>query len=330
MLLVLGLGGLTMLGIFPVGAREGPDETRRAAKGEKPLPGRRLTPAARREEEQTIRKTAQKLCDAFNKADLDALTNGWTEDAEYTNETGKTYRGRPVVRTILKKSLDAFKGSKQSIQIRAIRFIKADVASEEGTVVMTSPEGVVNTGRYVALWVKQGDKWLLNSVRDLPESADANLPAAASKLKPLAWMIGEWDDKEGKGEVHMSCKWGPNQTFLIQHFCCKHSNGKELTAIQRIGWDAHNQRIRSWVFDSSGGFGEGFWVREGNAWELQCEGVFPDGRVVTSVNRWKYIDDKTAEWSSRDREANEEPLPDMTVTFVRSDKTQERPRSTQP
>ena len=256
---------------------------------------------------------------------------GWSEDAEYTNEAGKTYRGRDAVRTLLKKSLADCKGSKQSIHVGRLRFIKPDVVSEEGTVTMTTPEGVVEPARYVALWVKQGNKWLLSSVRDLPAVEDGNVPAACAKLKPLAWMVGEWDDKEGKGEVHMSCKWGPNQTFLIQHFTVRHDNGKDLSATQWIGWDAHNSRVRSWVFDSSGGFGEGFWTRDGNTWEIQCEGVFPDGRVATSVNRWKFINDKMAEWSAKEREADGTPLPDLTVTFVRSDsKTPVRPGSAQP
>ena len=33
-----------------------------------------------------------------------------------------------------------------------------------------------------------------------------------------------------------------------------------------IGYDPVKGRLRSWVFDSEGGFGEGSWRQEGNKW----------------------------------------------------------------
>ena len=32
-----------------------------------------------------------------------------------------------------------------------------------------------------------------------------------------------------------------------------------MTVTQRIGWDPAAKQIRSWEFDSEGGFGEGTW-----------------------------------------------------------------------
>src|SRR6185437_8294743 len=116
LVVTLGLGCLVAMGMFRASAvsGEGPDRTRQAEKGDKPRAGRRMPPAARREEEQAIRKAAQALCEAFNRGDVDALANGWTEDAELTNESGKTYHGRPAIRALLKKSLEESKGSKQA------------------------------------------------------------------------------------------------------------------------------------------------------------------------------------------------------------------------
>jgi len=315
------LGGLTLLGTYRAGAYpgEGPDDTKQAG-GNKPRPAGTLPSAGRREEEQRLRKTIQAYCDAFNKNDLDGLMACWTEDAEYTNEAGKAYRGREMLRTLLKRALSDHKGSKQTIEVRSVRFIRPEVAVEEGRVIMTSPEGTTAPGRYSAVWVKQNGKWLVSCVRDLPEPVDEEKPAAARKLEALAWMIGEWRNKAGKDDVRMTCKWAPNQSFLLQEFTGTRADGKEVAATQRIGWDPHNQRIRSWVFDSVGGFGEGAWARHGNTWVVDCEGVFPDGRIATSINRWKYIDENTMEWSSTEREASESPLPDLNVTFVRKAK----------
>jgi hypothetical protein len=184
---------------------------------------------------------------------------------------------------------------------------------------MTSPEGAVEPGRYAAVWVKQGGKWLINCLRDLPE-AQGDEPAAAGKLKPLAWMVGEWEARDG--EVRMRCRWLPNQAFLMQEFTASRKDGEEFRATQIIGWDAYEEKLRSWLFDSSGGFGGGFWSRQGNTWEAQSEGVFPDGRIGSAVNRWKFIDENTVEWSSHDRQADETPLPDLKATFVRKAKAQ--------
>jgi hypothetical protein len=206
------------------------------------------------------------------------------------------------------------------MKVRDIRFIKPDVAQEEGTVFVTSPDGDIEPGRYSAVWVKKDGNWRLNSVRDLPDVVREEAPVAYNKLKPLAWMVGEWHEKSSKGDVSMTGRWAPGETFLVLDFTIKRPDGKQLSARERIGWDPHGQRLRSWLFDSSGGFGEGFWTRHGNSWRVESEGILPDGRVLTAVHTWKYVDDNTIEWSSINREADEVPLPDLNVTFVRATK----------
>ncbi len=320
LLTIMAVAGLALSGMFRAGAY--PDERGDNSKSStvKPKAALKETPFSRRAEERAIRKTCQDYTEAFNKGDLDALVGFWTEDAEYIPETGAVQQGRAAIRRLLKKALAEHKGSKQSVKVRSLRFIKPDVALEEGTVFMTSPEGNVEPGRYSAVWVKLGGKWQISCVRDLPEGTEEEQSTAYTKLKPLAWMVGEWEEKGSKGEVRMTCRWAPNQTFLIQEFSIKHADGTQLSARQRIGWDANSQGLRSWLFDSSGGFGGGFWTRHGNNWQIDCEGVFPDGKVSTSVHLWKYVDDNTVEWSATDREADELPLPDLNVTFVRKEK----------
>jgi uncharacterized protein (TIGR02246 family) len=320
---------LTGLGLFSTFRAAGPPREReekskpdaqRPLKAEKTQTAKKETVFPRRDEEQAIRKAAQDCCAAFNKADLDTLMGFWAREAEYTNEEGKSYRGQEAIRRLLKKSLADYKGSKQSIKIRSIRFIKPDVVAEEGTVFMTSPEGDIEPGRYSAVWVKTDGKWRINTVRDLPELAQEEGPAAFHKLRPLAWMVGEWQEKDGKGEVSMDCRWAPNQTFLLLDFTIKRPGGTRLRASERIGWDAQAERLRSWLFDSSGGFGEGYWTRQGNSWQIENEGVLADGRVLTATHIWKYVDDSTVEWSSTNREVDESPMPDLNVTFIRKAK----------
>src|SRR5262249_5009931 len=145
-------------------------------------------------------------------------------------------------------------------------------------------------------------------------------PECCERLKGLAWMLGEWGDKEGKGRVQMKCKWSEGQAFLLHDFTIKQADGKELRVSQRVGWDPAQQQVRSWVFDSAGGFSIGWWTREGNAWTIQSEGVYPDGRLFSSTDTLRFVDDDNAVWRSKDREVDEQPLPDVEIHFARQAK----------
>ncbi len=53
---------------------------------------------------------------------------------------------------------------------------------------------------------------------------------------------------------------------------------------QIIGWDPYAQTIRSWLFDSDGGFGVGRWTPAGNRWTVKTLSVLPDGRRGSATN----------------------------------------------
>ena len=273
-----------------------------------------------RDDESAINKSIQELSTAFNKSDVEALVGLWAEDGEFIGESGKIYRGKPALKVFFKKALEDFKGYKQSMKSDSIRFVRPEVALEEGTVVMTSPENEPTTGKYTSVWVKQDGRWLLSRVRDLPIQEAEQKVESSDKLKGLAWMLGEWMDKEGKGAVSMDCKWYPGQTFLLQDYVIKQADGKDFNVSYRIGWDPYNQQIRSWVFDSAGGFGIGWWTRDGNTWVIESEGVYPDGRLFSSTDTLKFIDENSAEWTSKNREVDEQPMPDIELKFSRKPK----------
>ena len=87
---------------------------------------------------------------------------------------------------------------------------------------------------------------------------------------------------------------------------------------QVIGWDAAAKKIRSWVFDSTGGFGEGEWSRDGNRWTVKLKTILNNGHRASSINIYTYVDPNTFTWQSVGREVNGEPLPNIDeVTVVR-------------
>jgi uncharacterized protein (TIGR02246 family) len=292
----------------------------------RPKPVGQLKPEAVRAEEAAIRKANQAFSAAFNKGDLDALAGLWTDDAEYITETGKAHRGKQAIRALLKKSMTAHKDSKQEIKVHSIRLVKPDVALVEGTVTMTTKDGTTEHGRFSAVYSKHESKWLISSVRDLPTPEEDDKPNAYNRLKAITWMLGEWVDKDSKKTITLNCKWAPGQTFLLQEVVVMEDDGKELRMTHVIGWDPTHETVRGWLFDATGGFSEGVWTREGNSWAVESEGWFGDGQASAAKVRWQYVDENTMTWSSTNRQADEMPLPDLKVTFVRKAKAKGKDR----
>jgi uncharacterized protein (TIGR02246 family) len=272
---------------------------------------------APKNEEQAIRTAMQAYEAAFNKGDLDAVMAFWTPDAEFISDDGKAARGRDAIAALTKHAFTEHKGLTVKLVNKSIRFVKPDVALQDAIVTLSAQDKAADTGPYTAVWTKIDGKWLLASVRDLPEGA----PAAGSNysaLKQLEWLVGEWTGEAKDFSASLSIRWDKNQSFLIIEQTIKMID-QNLSLTQVIGWDASNQQIRSWVFDSRGGFGAAFWTRQGNEWELQVAGVLSDGRTTSSLNRWKYIDDHTADWQSTERQVDSQPMPDVKLRYTKKE-----------
>jgi len=94
-------------------------------------------------------------------------------------------------------------------------------------------------------------------------------------------------------------------------------DGRPLEVSQRVGWAPAAGAIRSWVFDSVGGFGEGAWKREGNRWVIEAVGVLPDGGSGNAINTYEFVDANTFVWRSRERTVDGQPLADVEMKFVK-------------
>ncbi len=279
-----------------------------------PGQGLRLSPEAVRAETKAISEAGNAFSQAFNKGDLEALLSLWSTEGEYVSENGKVYQGKAQLRAVLKNALSTTRGQKHSFQINKIRFLKPDVAQEEGIVTLTTSEGESESGRYVALWLKIDGKWLLGSVRDLPETIEEGKPLAYTHLRQLSWLIGDWQEKGG--DATLTVRWSTGQAFLLMDWTIK--RGEQLYQVhQRVGWDAANQRLQAWIYDSSGGYGDAVWERQGNTWTVVNEGQYPNGKPARSLNTWKFINQDTVHWSATARTVDDIPLPDAEATYVR-------------
>jgi uncharacterized protein (TIGR02246 family) len=269
-------------------------------------------------DEQAIRQTVIAYADAFNKGDLDALAAVWAPDAEYISEQGTITKGRAAIANLFKQYMGGLKGARMAFKVASIRPLTAYVVMQDGVSTLTRADGSTDEGPFAAVWFKKDGKWLLRSVRDLPYEAADN-PGAGGALKDLKWMIGDWvAEKEG---ISVSVRWAMNRAFLLQAYKMKGAEG-EVEVQQLVGFDPLTGKIKSWTFDSLGGYGEGLWTREGNSWVIETAGVLPNGQTGTAVNTIRFVDDQHAVFEARNREVGGQPIADSEVKLVR--KTSER------
>jgi uncharacterized protein (TIGR02246 family) len=262
-----------------------------------------------------VRKAADEYAAAMSRGDPDAVLAFWAADADYVDAAGTATRGREALGKRFAETLPRLKGSRVSAAINALKLLRPDVILEDGTLTVTAPDGTRESNRYAVVWVKSEGKWLISSARDLSaETADAS-SLAYPHLKPLEWLVGEWAD--AKAGVRMTCRWDANKAFLLMQYEVKQAGQEALAVSQRVGWDGHNELVRSWVFDSAGGFGEGYWQRDGNRWRVGTSGVLPDGGTGGATNEWEYVDENTFVWRSREREVDGQPVADAEVRMTR-------------
>jgi uncharacterized protein (TIGR02246 family) len=272
--------------------------------------------ASRRADEQAIRQVAADYAKAFRKGDADALVAFWDADGEFIDEAGTTTKGRQAIAALLRKNRSMLLGSSMELHVKSIRFLTPEVAMADANAIARNPDGSTETGPFAVVLIKKGGRWLLSSVRDLPEPSDTASSSPYERLRQLEWMIGEWDDTNLEAEVHLSCRWADNKCFLLQQYTVKEKD-KSFSLNQRIGWDPVRGQIRSWFFDSLGGFGEGSWTREGNQWVAEIAGVVADGDTGISRNIWRFVDDNSFVWQAKDRTVDDRPLADVEVKFAR-------------
>lgn len=263
-----------------------------------------------------LRKAALGYVEAYNRGDVDALLTFWTPDADYVDDNGQVYKGKEALGKLFRESMTNFKGSKMSGRILSLRFLKPDVAIEDGVLDLTGPNGQVNSSKYTTVWMNIKDRWLIASARDLSADPEGDAVTSATRLKELQWLIGDWAQADDADKLTLSCRWAPNKSFVVQEFQARVKD-ETLIVTQWVGWDPVEEQIHSWFFDSHGGHGQGLWTRTGNTWRVESNGVAPDGRTGSSINTWKFVDDGHFQWQLTDRQLDENPLPEVDVRMVR-------------
>jgi len=270
----------------------------------------------RKQDEQAIRATAKQYVAALERGDSKALAGFWTSDGTFIDEQGGTHPASTLITQETKRATGQTSRPKVTLTGSAIRFLTADVAVEDGTSEVSYPDAKGQApvrGRFSVTWVKQQGKWKLASLTEMRSEPVTTAP----QLTELDWMAGEWSAKDA--ELEISARWNPNHTFLVREL--KVSKGGQLafTGTQRIGFDPATNKIKSWMFDSEGGQGEGIWTRQGNTWIVQAKGTLPDGKPTASTTEYVYDGKNSFTWKSMGPapSGGGEVVPHLNLTLVR-------------
>jgi uncharacterized protein (TIGR02246 family) len=273
--------------------------------------GQEAAPAV--DEEPQVRETGKAYVEAFNRGDAAALADFWSPDAVYTNRiTGEQVVGRAAIAEQFKTLFAAQKDLKLAVDVESIRFLSPNVAVENGTARFAITKDDAEEVRYGAVYVKSGGKWLLDRVND--EEPDTATPY--EQLKVLEWLVGRWVDQDENVRIETECNWAKNQNFLVRSFTVEAGGQVDMSGMQVIGWDAAEKRIRSWTFDSDGGFAEAVWSKKGDQWFVSNKGVLADGTKATMVNVIKPVDADSFTWQTIERTVGGALLPNIAEVLI--------------
>src|SRR5262249_17695585 len=202
-------------------------------------------PAKSNGEEAAIKKTLVDYGAALTSGELDQVMAFWTTDSDYIDEAGKMTKGKDQIAALFKKALPELKGAKVTSNLDSIKFLRPEVALVDGNIDTTSTTGVKDISRYAIVMNKTGDKWLIDSARDLPSQV-TDLPSLASaQLKDLEWLVGEWVDQSPNIDVTIKVYWATNKAFLLMDYIVKREGTEPLEVTLRVGYDGASNRIRS-------------------------------------------------------------------------------------
>lgn len=221
-----------------------------------------------------VRKTAEQFVATFNSGSAEKVAALFLTQGELIDEVGTVYQGQNEITDLLIGFYKRFPGTKLAVDIESIRLV-GPVAIEEGTRTMTASDGSEQSRfRYLAVWAKADKDWRLASIRDF---ADDPLPTPHDQLESIAWLVGDWINEGADGKVSITYRWSDDKNFLLGEFQVNSAENVPRKSTQRIGWDPAAGRIRSWLFDSDGGFAEGAWTIVDDGAVIKSASVNPDG-----------------------------------------------------
>jgi uncharacterized protein (TIGR02246 family) len=260
------------------------------------------------------KKTAGEFFQAYTKTfdagNAKALSAFWKTDGEIVDAEGMRTIGREAIEKAFKEFFEKHPGGKITIELLSAKADGEGVIVAEILPKMNPPisKSIYQVGAVVVLVKDKDGLWLIEGVRERNP-----LPASYEQLKTLEWLVGDWSVNAKKAEnvsFSLNCHWTENKSFLICMYTAKHLD-LVRHGTQVIGWDAKEKKIRSWMFDSNGGFAHGFWRNDGKRWTIDLSGSSPEGEDVKGTQVIAAVDADTFTFESKNRMKGNEKMADM-------------------
>jgi hypothetical protein len=195
---------------------------------------------------------------------------------------------------------------KLEIQTDSFRFPSADTALVEVTLRLKDEDGeVIASSWRNSMLVREGGQWKVSMVNEWDRDTGLDV-----SLNELDWLIGTWQAATKERELTLVYEWEGEKKFIRGQYTVKEGGKVIESGTQMITKDNSEGAIHSWVFQSDGGFGDGFWFREGQKWTVDVAGVTPDGRAMSANAVYLRIDANTFVWQAVDQTIDDEPVAD--------------------
>jgi uncharacterized protein (TIGR02246 family) len=261
----------------------------------------------READKQAIDKLIKANIQSFNNRDAAAIAANWTADGEYIVNDGAPIRGQANIQKGYADFFKALKGKpKVEVQTDNLRFTSNDTAVSEVTLRLKNEEGeMIASSWRNTLLVREGGQWKVAVVREWDRDIGLD-----TSLKGLEWLIGTWQAVSKDREVTITYEWDENKAFIRGKYTVKEGAKVIESGTQMFGKDNADGGIRSWVFQSDGGFGGGLWTREGQKWTVDFYGVTADGKRLTADVLYVRIDANTFTWQSVGQAVDDQPIAD--------------------
>jgi uncharacterized protein (TIGR02246 family) len=265
---------------------------------------------------KAIGATGTAFIAAYNAKDAKTLATLWMENADYKDDTGLDYHSRDEIQRAFAALFAEHPDWKLELQVESTRLVTPTLATQDGIAVISpAPAGPPGPNRYFAMLVLKDGKWLIASVRE----SRVNVASNYHHLQSLEWLIGSWVAKSPGRTSETTFAWTRNKSFIKRTFRItteEKGESKITTGTQVVGYDPSTGEIRSWLFDSEGGFAESVWSAEENRMVGQTKSVLSDGSAAHSTDVLTRISNDEFTVQSTDRTVDEESVEDGDTIHV--------------
>ena len=302
----------------PISAQAPPQSPPASATTSAATPAQGATTSAQGSSEKPVRDLVDSFAKAYSAPDVRALAALFTDEANVVDSAGESTRGKPAIVDMYASSFEENPRLKLEPKVEEIRFLTPDVARVEGQTRLSTDTGDASEfTRFSSLLVKRDGKWLVAEIREYP--APVEDVSNYDRLKELEWMVGDWVDESESVKSSSTVRWADNNSFLIRTYQVEVKGEKATSGTVFIGWDPQTGQIKSWLFDSNGGHGQGLWTRTGEKeWVVKAQGVLRDGRPTSATQIHVVLNKDSAKASSIDRIIGGQIAPDIAdVVMVR-------------